>query len=149
LSKLTWFAILVVKLICGVTIIVSSLIAFYTAGPGLETKYWPVVSKLQVLTEEVFDGNSVKIRVQFTKLRDCDYIGMAWYVGVRPDDFERVAVQLMREPGDAGSPNRPLGTQRSGPWILAMTQEEFRYTSFARLEHRCHPFWTSITDFYP
>lgn len=139
----------VVQVICATIIGLCTVGAFYSVGPALETTYWPVVSKMQIVHMEPAEEGWVKMRVSFTKLRDCEYVGLAWFKGTRPDDFERVAVMLQRDPSDTGSPTRPLGTQRAGPWRVAVTPEEFKYKSFAQLWHRCHPFWTTVTEFYP
>lgn len=142
-------AIFCFKTMCAAVTIFCVVAAIYTAGPALETKYWPVVSKLRIISTEETPEGFIKLRVQFTKLRACEYIGLAWYVGERPDNFERVAVSVMRDPHDVGSPNRPLGTQKAGPWIVAISSADFYSNSFAQLQHRCHPFWTTTTEFYP
>lgn len=138
-----------VKALCVTVIVLCTIGLFYSIGPALETTYWPVVSKVKV--EQLKPGTQgwTIIRANFTKLRDCEYVGLAWFKGTRPDGFERVAVIVQRDPQDTGSPNRPVGTQRAGPWLIAVTPEEFKYQSFAQLWHRCHPFWTTVTEFYP
>lgn len=147
--KTTEFVHLTVKTICATFIVICMLAGFYSIGPRLETEWWPVVSKLKIVSMEPGDPGWTKIRVTFTKLRDCEYVGLAWYVGQRPNNFERVAVIIQRDPKDVGSPNRPLGTQRSGPWLIAVDSKEFSRATFAQLQHRCHPFWITTTDFYP
>ncbi|HEY9155593.1 MAG TPA: hypothetical protein VIM69_10700 [Opitutaceae bacterium] len=137
------------QVVCATIIVLCTVGGFYSLGPALETTYWPVVSKLQIEKTEWQPDGWVKLRVRFKKLRDCEYVNLAWYKGNRPDDFERVAVIVQRDPKDTGSPNRPLGTQRAGPWLVAVTEEELKYQSFAQLWHRCHPFWTTVTEFYP
>jgi hypothetical protein len=107
------------------------------------------VSKLRILAIEPTPDGQTKIIVAFRKLRDCEYLGLSWFVGNRPDDFERVSVVLMRQPGDTSSPNRPIGFQKAGPWLLGMSPTDVTAHSFAQLAHRCHPFWTTITEFYP
>ena len=121
----------------------------YAVGPPLETKWRPVVSKLEILSVEPAPMGKTKIRAAFRKLRDCEYLGIAWFVGTRATDFERVSVELMRDPNDTSSPSRPLGYQKVGPWVIGMPPDELRSHSFAQLQHRCHPFWNSITEFYP
>lgn len=139
----------IVQGVCVTFVVLCMIGLFYSIGPALETKYWPVVTKLKIESVEPQIDGWVKIRVSFTKIRDCEYAGLGWYKGQRPDDFERVAVIIQRDPKDTGSPNRPLGKQRSGPWLIAVNKEELKYQSFAQLWHRCHPFWTTVTEFYP
>jgi hypothetical protein len=121
----------------------------FTVGPSLETRWFPVVSKLEVLSIEPYGEGQSLIRAAFQKKRDCEYIGAAWFVGDRATEFERVSLVLMRSEGDTSSPNRPLGYQRAGPWIVGVPPYELRNRSFATLTHRCHPFWNSVTNFFP
>ncbi len=148
-NPMTRFAIGAFKLFCSVVILFSLVFTIYAAGPAIETSYWPVVSKLEITSIEPAAGGKTKIRVAFRKLRDCDYLGISWFVGDRLSNFERVSVELMRDPSDTSSPNRPLGYQHAGPWIVGISPDELKSHSFTQLQHRCHPFWNSITDFYP
>lgn len=148
-NPLNRFALGAFKLFCSVVILFSLVFTVYAVGPAIETTYWPVVSKLEIISVEQAPGGKTKIRAAFRKLRDCDYLGISWFVGDRPSSFERVSVELMREPSDTSIPNRPLGYQTAGPWIIGISPQELKANSFTQLQHRCHPFWTSVTDFYP
>lgn len=140
--------LLIFKVFCVVAIGLALLWTAYIIGPHIEAKYFPVVSKLTI-TDMREDGGRAMIYAQFTKHRNCEFLGISWYRGDQGEGFERVPVALLREPGDSSSPNRPLGLQRAGPWEVAMSPEEIRGNSFAKLSHRCHVFWVSTTDFYP
>lgn len=138
----------VIKLFCATIVILSAVMVFYTVGPAVETRYFPVVSKLKILSiKETPDGHT-EIRAAFRKIRACDYVGIAWYLGERPDNFERVPLALLRDPSDVGSPNRPVGYQKAGPWVIGIPPKELP-RSFGRLHHHCNPFWSTITEFYP
>lgn len=142
---------LFIKSICAAVIFVCTMMVISTLAPLAETRYWPVVSKLTV--EQMVDNGdgTTNIYAFFNKLRDCEYVNIAWYRG-RPDGmFERASLVLLRKEGDTSSPNRPTGQQRSGPWILGIPADQVKGNSFARLTHRCWPapFWLSTTDFYP
>jgi hypothetical protein len=142
--------VLAIKVSCATIAFVATAFTIYTVGPALETRFWPAVSKLQILSLETDDSGQAVVMTEFTKLRgECEYVGIAWFKG-RPDgNFERVPVILQRRDGDTSSPNRPPGTQRAGPWIIGMTPAELRTGSFAKLTHRCHPLWVTTTDFWP
>ena len=126
-------------------------LAVFLIAPYLETRYWPVVGKMKIewLTAEEGNENQTRIHASFTKIRNCDYIGIAWFRGNRVTGFIRVPLQLMRMPNDVSSPNRPLGYQQSGPWIVDIPQGEIEKNSFVELYHQCTPFWVSRTEFYP
>lgn len=134
---------------CAAVIFVSTLYVVFLVGPAIETRLAPVVSKLRVLSLTQDENGMSIVDAEFTKLRDCEYVGISWFVGQPDGNFERVPVILMRRDGDTSSPNRPTGTQRAGPWIIGVPPAELRNNSFARLAHRCHPFWLTTTDFYP
>lgn len=136
-------------MLCAVIAFFAMVFTVYAIGPTLETRFFPVVGKLEILSIEPAENGGTEVRAAFRKIRECEYIGLAWYVGRRPDNIERVTVQLMRDPRDTSSPNRPVGYQRAGPWIIGLPPFEARNNSFARLTHRCHPFWVTTTDFFP
>lgn len=134
---------------CAAVTFFMTTYTIWTVGPALETRFAPVVSKLTILSlDDDAEGEAV-LSVAFTKLRDCEYLGIAWYEGNPAGGFTRVPVILQRRDGDTSSPNRPVGTQRAGPWIIGMPAADVRGNSFARLSHRCHPFWVTTTDFWP
>ena len=144
-------------LVLGVKAFLASIIFFavfftiWTVGPSIETKRYPVVGKLEVLSAvENVEGQTV-IHAAFRKFRDCEYIGIQWFKVVDPitGSFERVPVELLRADNDVSSPNRPVGYQKAGPWIVHLNLQEFKERSFATLTHRCHPFWPTTTNFYP
>ena len=142
-------SLLAFKIVCAVIIFFASSFTIYTVGPAIETKWFPVVSKLRIIdVSEDENGNAV-ILAEFTKLRDCEYLGLAWFRGKPDKRFERVPVILMRQEGDTSSPNRPTGSQRAGPWVIGMSPAEVPKGSFARLYHTCHGFWTTTMDFWP
>lgn len=147
--RLKHYLLVLVKMVCAVIVFFGLVFTVYAIGPTLETRFFPVVSKLQILSIASTKSGQTEVTAAFRKLRDCEYVGLAWYVGRQTDDMERVTVQLMRDPNDTSSPNRPVGYQKAGPWVIGIPPYDVRNNSFARLYHRCHPFWTSTTDFYP
>lgn len=141
-------ASLVVKTLAGTITALAMLLTFFTIGPALETWAWPAVSKVSFdsITEQ--DGETV-LHVRFNKLRNCEYIGIGWFRGSKATSFVKVPIELRRPVGDNSSPNRPLGAQRTGPWIVSMSMDQLMTNSFAQLYHRCHPLWLTTTDFFP
>lgn len=132
-------------------LIIGAYITVFNVGPYAETALWPVVKDFRVLAEhELADGRVSLDQVEFSKARNCEYIGISWYRGSRGGVFERVPVETRRRTGDDSSPNRPLGRQRTGPWIIALPSlEELKGNSFAELQHRCQPLWITTTRLYP
>jgi hypothetical protein len=143
-----WF-VLAIKAFCAAIVFFAAAITIYTVGPAIETRLFPVVSKLRILSIAPEGADQSRILAEFTKLRSCEYIGLAWFHRIAPGGFERVPVILLRRPGDDSSPNRPEGLQRAGPWIVGIPPQEIASSSFAQLSHRCHPFWVTTTEFWP
>lgn len=140
---------LAVKAFSSAVIFFSTLLTIYTVGPDIETRFFPVVGKLVIERMDKVDEKTTTIDAYFNKLRNCDYLGIAWYRGQRDSGFERVPLILLRATGDDSSPNRPVGAQRSGPWVVTIPIDEVKTNSFVELKHQCHPFWVTTTEFYP
>lgn len=122
---------------------------FFVIGPTAESRYFPVLGKLK-LTKIKEDGpDSSLVMATFRKKRDCDYLGIAWYRLLPNGATERIAIVLRRKEGDESSPNRPLGVSVTGPWEVAMPAQQIPILSVVEVFHRCHPFWTTRTPFYP
>ena len=141
---------LAIKTVCAAIIFSCALWMVWAVGPALETKFNPVVSKLEILRTEPGEiEGTTNVYAAFRKLRECEYIGITWYKGSRDGEFERVPVILLRDPDDTSSPNRPVGYQKAGPGVIGMSEADLRTNSFAELKHSCWPFWVSTTWFYP
>lgn len=145
---LAWAPFLIKAMSAGI-IVFCTVVLIYMLGPALETRFFPVVGKLQILKVETTPEGHSKIYAAFEKRRNCKYLGISWYRGSRVMGFERVPLTLYRHPGDDGSPNRPIGFQKAGPWVVAIPPDEIRSNSFAELHHSCIPLWTTVTEFYP
>ena len=138
-----------VKAACAAIVFCCTVYVVFLVGPVLETRYHPVVSKLRILSLDTDTSGMSTLQAEFRKLRDCEYLGIAWFVRDAAGSFERVPVILQRRPGDLSSPNRPTGTQRAGPWLVAIPPDTLRNLSFAVLTHKCHLFWVTTTEFFP
>jgi hypothetical protein len=144
------WALFMVKSCLAAIIVLATIFTLWTIGPSIETARLPVVGKLEVLSVVENADHHTVIRAAFRKLRECEYIGIQWFkIEDGGQSFERVPVELLREDNDTSSPNRPVGYQKAGPWIVHVSLAEFKERSFATLTHRCHPFWSTTTNFYP
>lgn len=128
---------------------VSILIAGFAAGPWVETNYFPVLSKLEFIEIQPVNETASKVRVKFTKRRNCEYIGTSWYKTNLLGIAERIPMVPIKDPNDLSPPNLMVGTQYAGPWLVGMTVEDIKSKSYVLVYHRCYPFWTTTTVFYP
>jgi hypothetical protein len=140
----------VVRAVSAAVIFASVLYTIFVVGPAIETRFFPVVGKLSILSHTTDpETGATTIMAAFTKLRSCEYVGISW-THVLPDGKqERVPIVLGRREGDTSSPNRPVGSTSAGPWTLPLSWDEIQDHSFALLYHKCAPFWTSTTQFFP
>lgn len=147
IRQFLYFSIMI-KIASGILAVFFTIITIYTVGPSIETKYFPVVSKLTITKTEWRGPEVTRIWAQFNKLRNCEYKGIAWYRGNR-NNSERVPIILQRVQGDTSSPNRPMGLQKAGPWDIYVPSYQLQDGSFGELYHQCHPFWLTRTEFFP
>jgi len=114
---------------------------FWSVGSRYEGKFFPVVAGVTIVEVEVLSPD-VAFTVAFEKVRQCEFVGLHWY-----DNTDR-RLFLDFSPESAFSPkSRPVGKQLAGPWVLhdVHALEETR----AVVQHRCHPLWSTYTEFYP
>lgn len=145
--RLNWHS--VVK---GVSVGVAFCMTVYTifiAGPLVESKFFPVLEKLEITSVMPTGEETSNVYVEFTKLRECAYVGVAWFEGRRSGGFHRVLFVAQRNKEDSSSPNRPLGKQTAGPWLVGIKAEDVKTNSFVDIFHQCHPFWVTKTQWYP
>lgn len=125
----------------GLTVALSLALtpAVFSVGPEIEARFFPVVTMANIESvEKVADG--VAFYVSFDKLRQCEFLGVTWYLGA-----ERVGIEF--EPGHNLYPkSRPVGDQYAGPWLVRnVTSLE---GTRAATVHSCHPLWETVTPFY-
>lgn len=127
------------------------LLAIWTAGPWFEARFFPVASKLSITKMVPHPAGTEIEAATFTKLRDCEFLGLSWFHKLSDGTIERVSLMPDMTAGRALAPyTRPLGSNIiAGPWLVSLPLGEVQFNSFARIYHRCHNFWTTVTDFYP
>ena len=121
--------------------------AVFLIGPELETRFWPVYSKFKVQTvEEQPDGTS-KVTFEYTKHRWCEPLGFSWFVGEPGAAFRQLRV-VPADP-DESTMVRPLGRNKSVPYIIDATPSQLEGRVYGEIFNRCHPAWSSRTAIYP
>ncbi|KQT52239.1 MULTISPECIES: hypothetical protein [unclassified Aureimonas] len=144
---LSWIGPL--KVLLGTIAVLCGLYVFFLVGPALETRFFPVLGKMRFTEVLAQTKDASIVRTEFEKLRSCEYMGIAWYYGAEAGVFERVSMVPIRDPNDTSSPSRPVGIARAGPWRITIPAADVRTKSFVEAFHRCHPFWTTVSKFYP
>lgn len=124
------------------------LIGFFVIGPWLETKWFPVYSKFQIIKAEKYSDHESLVTFRFTKLRQCDPQGSAWFFGEVGAAYRQIRIIIQR-PAGVDSVIRPVGTHISNPYLMDITVEELANATFAEIYNRCHPFWLTRSVIFP
>jgi len=123
------------------------LMSFFTFGPLVESKFFPVYSKFRIIEAEDSPQGARAI-FEFNKYRNCDPQGFAFYNGELGQAFHHVMVNV--ENTSPGSRLRPLGPQLTSVYNLRnVTVDDLKSSVFAEIYSRCHPLWITRTKIYP
>lgn len=121
--------------------------AVLTLGPTLESKFFPVYSKFQILKiEQTADGGS-NVVFRYTKLRECRPAGVRWFIGDPGGAYRQIELLSSRPPGVRV--NRPLGENTSPPYYIDVSPEVLRTQGFADIYNNCHSLWVTQSSIYP
>lgn len=129
----------------GVAVLIT---AFFVVGPWLETKWYPVYSKFTIIRMEKVGDTQSRVVFRFTKLRQCEPQGSAWFFG-EPGAFFRQIRTTIERPKGVDSVIRPLGTHISNPYVMDVSVEQIASATYAEIYSRCHPFWLTRSVIYP
>ena len=138
-----------VKAICAVIISLSLLLLAITFGPVIETRHFPVYRDFRILSMTEQEPGVLRVVASFTKVRDCEPAGYAWFRGSRDmGTFDQIEVRSVSVQDGSGT-GRPMGPQTSSPFEVHATLEEMENV-FVNIFHRC-PFqpWVTRTEAYP
>lgn len=120
----------------------------YTAGPWLETKYWPVFSKFTIASAVEVSPGVTRVVVSFDKRRECAPGGFGWFSGKRGEPFEELTIVATVQDSGSGS-GRPVGRQLSKPFDINIADDQIADNVFVDIFSRCHPLWVTRSEVYP
>lgn len=132
---------------CLLVLVVCS--AFFINGREIEKRYFPVLTETNIMRSVSVSNSSVDVWFVFNKKRQCTFIDLDFY---EVDPITGVHHRVLHEiTSDKGQPpaTRPIGNHSGGAWRLEISPEAFTGKILAISHHRCHPFWTSESQFYP
>lgn len=107
--------------------------------PPLEGRIAPVTSKVTFIEQPPVEGGFT-VRMSYTKLRDCEIIGVSMDRNGVPIEFEPVNGSLDK------LFTRGTGPQISRQWFVG---DDSLDGLRLRWIHRCHVLWTAVTVAYP
>lgn len=119
----------------------------YAYGTLFEGRLNPVTTPASIYFADPIDHRSVRVRMYAHKLRECDFDGIAWYLGRRGELRAAVNVEF----GDGARIRHP-GLLDLGPWDIALSFRQL-WRSHADVYHRCRFLgvrlpWRTRTEFY-
>lgn len=117
-------------------VLLMSIMLTAWVGPALETRFFPVYSRFDILTMEKNEAG-VAVVFKYVKYRDCAPRGWAWYVG----EFGAVSRQVEVKPVNGVPPSRAVGPNISSKHLIAAEPQQVRDDMYAEIYTRCHPFW--------
>lgn len=124
------------RILGSMIVVMISVMLVLWVGPAAETRFFPVYSRFEVVTAEKSPEGTIAT-FKFTKYRDCEARGWAWYVG----EFGAVSRQVEVKPVDGSVPSRKVGPNVSSKHLIAADPQQVRDDMYAEIYTRCHPFW--------
>lgn len=110
------------------------LLAIFVVGPEIETRWFPVYSRFELIDVVEFDKGS-KITVRYTKFRNCFPQGYAWYSGDLGKSMRQLTV--------SASPRIPIQSVGRHEQVISLDvpPSEIVNNLYAEVFSRCHPLW--------
>ena len=127
--------------------VMVAMMAFFTIGPDLETRFWPAYGKFRLVSVEPHGEGYSRAVFEFEKKRSCTPAGFAWFNGEIGSSYQLVDYAI-DGPGGSGV-QRPVGFHRSSPYLLEAKPEDVRNRLLGEIYSRCHPFWITRSEVYP
>jgi hypothetical protein len=133
------------KALVTLALILATWVTIQPHLPDLEGYFFPVVedTKIEVVEPDPEALNWSLIEGSSLKVRDCQFLGIKWYLG-HPTFGTQTGFRLLER-----SKRREPGRFSFGVWAVQLTPEQLTQNSMAVATHRCHPFWITRTVFYP
>ena len=123
------------------------LTAVFILGPEIETRFFPVYSKFEIESIRPVDSENSEVIFRYTKYRQCVPQGFSWYMGEPGAAFRQLRV-IPSDP-DESPPVRPLGRNKSVPYVIDATPDQITDRVFGEIFSNCHSAWTIKTLIYP
>lgn len=112
-----------------------------TFGPGLEGRFFPVITNYQLENIRLINGGGFSFRPSFVKARDCTYFGVTWFAEDDTGDLTRI--QLGKQSDPSPPITGPVG-QRTGE-RQTLFPPEGTVSIWALNHHQCGTPWQTRT----
>lgn len=109
------------------------LLVIWVVWPGLETRVWPVITEIDILSAEDAGGGWTKMEVEADKLRDCDWRAIEWFVGQRGHRNAQVQANFLDAPEV-----RSIGRLHWDGLMIRLPLDVILTNSFGNVYHECY-----------
>lgn len=106
-----------------------------------ETRFFPVVSKLDIIPRKDKASNTLTFDVSGHKKRNCTFVGVEVLV-YKEEVWQRGDVTFLSEKRDSIPHSRPTGKQHFGTWAVVPDGDQIRLIA----KHDCHALWRTTTE---
>jgi hypothetical protein len=113
--------------------------AFVTIGPVLDGLWTPPIRAAKLIELERLPSGATRFRVQYSKARDCRYLGTSWHVVDVEGRARRVPVRRVDRPTDLPAFSRPAGVYVGEAYELPSAPPGAKL--YAVVFHSCFPTW--------
>lgn len=113
----------------------------------VESRFFPVMRGTEITGLEAvgtIDRPLTRVSLSSTKIRDCDWIGIEWYLGEVDGRAARVPARFEDKPQI-----RDKGFHKWDSLMIGLPEGFIIDGSYGMVTHRCHGGWTTTTVFYP
>lgn len=123
------------------------MVLLFQVGPFLETTFWPVYSKFEIVEAEEVEGGTMAT-FSYTKYRDCEPRGAEWFIGVIGVTQRQVKIEVQGR--GVIRPSVAPGRHMTSPYLIDISKQELEQNLYAELYSRC-PWipWVTRTVIYP
>jgi hypothetical protein len=137
------------------TIAAGILGAAWSVAGRIEGHFFPVVTDIEITSIEPMAGGWSRVWGTFEKPRDCGFRGLDVILGGETwVDWRSMEGAKIRKPGGedgtgAAAPESNPNLEHFGPWQVQVDGRQLETKTRMIARNRCHPFWLTVTEFYP
>lgn len=133
---------LILAWLIGAGMLMIGAATFFIAGPIMETKFYPVLTDMDVTEIDPEIPGSARFMVSGRKVRACEYMETVALVQYPDKHWEPAFVETDQQKKGVKF-NRPLGQQNMGAWTVIPGDG---HPIHVEVHHRCHALWTTVND---
>lgn len=129
------------RVLWGGIVAFSLLFVLVSVGPGIESKFFPVITNYELHNVRRIQGGGFSFRPDFVKERDCTYYGVTWFAQDATGSLSRIQLGRQYQPGPPET--GPTG-KRAGDRVT-LYPPAGTISIFGLNHHECGSLWQTRT----